>query len=94
VRGAADVQVETLTGKPVLTLQVDRAAARFGLSVTEVLEVVQAGLGGEAVSTLIDGTRRYEIVVRFAEGARSTIEDILRIPLRTAEGGTWSPSRR
>ena len=94
VRGATDVQVETLTGKPMLTLQVDRAAAaRFGLSVADVLEVVQAGLGGQAVSTLIDGTKRYEIVVRFAEGARSSIEDILRIPLRTAEGNLVPLSR-
>jgi len=94
VRGATDVQVETLTGKPMLTLQVDRAAAaRFGLSVADVLQVVQAGLGGEAVSTLIDGTKRYEIVVRFAEAARSNIEDILRIPLRTAEGNLVPLSR-
>ena len=94
VRGAKDVQVETLTGKPMLTLKVDRAAAaRFGLSVADVLEVVQAGLGGQAVSTLIDGTKRYEIVVRFAEAARATIEDILRIPLRTAEGNLVPLSR-
>ncbi len=94
VRGAKDVQVETLTGKPMLTLKVDRAAAaRFGLSVADVLEVVQAGLGGQAVSTLIDGTKRYEIVVRFAEAARSNIEDILRIPLRTAEGNLVPLSR-
>lgn len=94
VRGAKDVQVETLTGKPMLTLKVDRAAAaRFGLSVADVLEVVQAGLGGQAVSTLIDGTKRYEIVVRFAEAARANIEDILRIPLRTAEGNLVPLSR-
>jgi cobalt-zinc-cadmium resistance protein CzcA len=94
VPGAKDVQVETLTGKPMLTLQVDRAAAaRFGLSVADVLEVVQAGLGGETVSTLIDGTKRYEIVVRFPEAVRANIEDILRIPVRTAEGNLVPLSR-
>ena len=94
VKGAKDVQVETLVGKPTVTLQVDRAAAaRFGLNAADVLEVVQAGLGGEAVSTIIDGPRRYEVVVRFDEAARRDVSDILRIPLRTPEGNLVPLSR-
>jgi cobalt-zinc-cadmium resistance protein CzcA len=94
VKGAKDVQVETLLGKPTVTLQVDRgAAARFGLNAADVLEVVRAGIGGEAVSTLIDGTRRYEIVVRFDEASRRDVGDILRIPLRTPEGNLVPLSR-
>ena len=87
IKGAKDVQVETLLGKPTVTLQVDRtAAARFGLNVADVLQVVSAGIGGEAVSTLIDGSRRYEIVVRFDEASRRDLGQIMRIPIRTAEG--------
>jgi cobalt-zinc-cadmium resistance protein CzcA len=87
VRGAKDVQVETLLGKPTVTIHVDRsAAARFGLNVGDVLDVVRAGIGGEVVSTLIDGTKRYEIVARFDEASRSDVGPIMRIPLRTAEG--------
>ena len=94
VKGAKDVQVETLVGKPTVTLQVDRAAAaRFGLNVADVLEVVRAGIGGEAVSTLIDGARRYEIVVRFNEASRRDVDDIMRIPLRTSEGNLVPLSR-
>ena len=94
VRGAKDVQVETLLGKPTVTFQVDRAAAaRFGLNAAEVLDVVRAGLGGEAVSTLIDGPRRFEVVARFDEASRRDVSDILRIPLRTAEGNLVPLSR-
>lgn len=94
VRGAKDVQVETVLGKPTITIQVDRgAAARFGLNVAEILEVVQAGLGGETVSTLLDGARRYEIVVRFDEASRRDVGEIMRIPLRTAEGNIVPLSR-
>ena len=94
VKGAKDVQVETLLGKPTVTIQVDRAAAaRFGLNVGDVLGVVRAGLGGEVVSTLIDGTKRYEIVVRFDEASRRDVGDIMRIPLRTAEGNLVPLSR-
>ena len=69
------------------------AVARFGLNVGDVLEVVQAGLGGEAVSTLIDGTKRYEIVVRFDEASRRDVAEIMRIPLRTPEGNLVPLSR-
>jgi cobalt-zinc-cadmium resistance protein CzcA len=87
VRGAEDVQMESLLGKPTMTIQVDReAAARFGLNADEVLEVVHAGIGGETVSTLIDGPRRFEIVVRFHESARRNTDEIMHIPLRTLEG--------
>jgi cobalt-zinc-cadmium resistance protein CzcA len=87
VKGAKDVQVETLSGKPTVTIQVDRAAAaRFGLNVADVLEVVRAGIGGQTVSTLIDGTRRFDIVVRFDEASRRDLAAIRRIPLRTTEG--------
>jgi cobalt-zinc-cadmium resistance protein CzcA len=94
VKGAKDVQIETLLGKPTVTLQVDRAAAaRFGLNSADVLEVVRTGLGGEAVSTIIDGPRRYEVVVRFDEASRRDVSDILRIPLRTPEGNLVPFSR-
>ena len=46
-------------------VRVDRdAAARYGINADEILEVVQAGIGGKAVSTLLDGARRFDIVVR------------------------------
>ena len=48
-----------------LVVKVNReAAARYGINADEILEVVQAGIGGEAVSTLIDGVRRFDIQVR------------------------------
>jgi cobalt-zinc-cadmium resistance protein CzcA len=94
VQGAQDVQVETALGKPTVTIQVDRAAAaRFGLNAADVLEVVQAGVGGETVSTLLDGSKRYDIVVRFDDAARRDVAEIMRIPLRTAEGNLVPLSR-
>jgi cobalt-zinc-cadmium resistance protein CzcA len=94
VRGAKDVQVETILGKPTITIQVDRnAVARFGLNVADVLEVVRAGLGGGAVSTLVEGQKRYEIVVRFDEGSRRDVGAIISIPLRTPDGNLVAFSR-
>jgi len=94
IRGAKDVQAEMLLGKPTVTIQVDReTAARFGLNVSDVLEIVHAGVGGETVSTLIDGNRRAPIVVRFDESSRRDVAEIMRIPMRTADGALIPLSR-
>ncbi len=60
--------------------------ARYGVNASELLEVVRSGIGGKAVSTLIDGTRRFEIVVWLMPEYRKDIEAIQNIPIRTQSG--------
>lgn len=87
VPGVTDLSAEANKGKPQLVIKVNReAASRFGINADEILEVVQAGIGGSAVSTLIDGTKRFDIAVRLADGFRADPEAIGSIPIRTAEG--------
>ena len=87
VPGVADLSAEANKGKPQLVIKVDRsAAARYGLNADDILEIVQAGIGGETVSTLIDGTRRFDIAVRLTEEFRSSPAAIAAIPIRTSEG--------
>jgi len=87
VPGVADLSAEANKGKPQMVIKVDRqAAARYGLNADDILAVVQAGIGGEAVSTLIDGTRRFDIAVRLPEEFRNSPSAIAAIPIRTAEG--------
>ena len=87
VPGVADLSAEANKGKPQMVIKVDReAAARYGLNANEILEIVQAGIGGETVSTLIDGTRRFDIAVRLADDFRSSPSAIAAIPIRTSKG--------
>jgi heavy metal efflux system protein len=87
VPGVADLSAEANKGKPQMVIKVDRAAAaRYGLNADDILEIVQSGIGGSTVSTLIDGTRRFDISVRLAEEYRSSPSAIAAIPIRTAEG--------
>jgi cobalt-zinc-cadmium resistance protein CzcA len=53
----------------------------------EVNTVVEAALGGQEVGTIIEGNRRFEIVVRMAEAERRKLEDFSSLPLRTEDGG-------
>jgi cobalt-zinc-cadmium resistance protein CzcA len=87
VPGVADLSAEANKGKPQMVIKVDRqAASRYGLNADDILSVVQAGIGGETVSTLIEGTRRFDISVRLAEAYRNSPQAIAAIPIRTAEG--------
>ncbi|MDP1098183.1 efflux RND transporter permease subunit, partial [Klebsiella quasipneumoniae] len=60
--------------------------ARYGINADEILEVVQAGIGGATVSTLIDGPKRVDIAVRLADEFRADPASIAAIPIRTGEG--------
>jgi len=99
VRGSADVKVEQAAGLPVVTIKIDRTKiARHGLNVSDVQDVVGTALGGAPVGELMQGDRRFEIVVRLPDHIRDDLEAIgsLMIPL-PADAGTQeqrNPSRR
>ena len=87
VKGVTDLALEANVGKPQLIISVDREAiARYAINAEEVLQVVQAGIGGKPVSTLIDGVKRFDILVRLAPEYRDDIKSIADIPIRTAQG--------
>ena len=87
VHGVSDLSLEANKGKPQLIVNVDReAAARYGINADEILDVVQSGIGGKAVSTVIDGTKRFDIQVWLAPEFRNSVESIGNIPIRTQSG--------
>jgi cobalt-zinc-cadmium resistance protein CzcA len=87
VRGAEDVSVRVSAGAMQIELDIDRQAlARYGLSVADVREAIQAGVGGETASEVVDGRRRIPIVVRLSEAHRSSPEAIGRLLINTATG--------
>jgi len=87
VEGVADLSLEANVGKPQIRIQVDRdELARHGMNADDVLTIVRNGLGGEPVSVLLDGVRRFDIAVRLSEATRDSVEALRRIPLRSATG--------
>ena len=87
VQGVADLSLEANVGKPQIRIQVDRdELARHGMNAEEVLTIVRNGLGGEPVSVLLDGVKRFDIAVRLSDSTRDSVEALRQIPLRTATG--------
>ncbi|MEO6688119.1 MAG: CusA/CzcA family heavy metal efflux RND transporter, partial [Dokdonella sp.] len=87
VAGVADLSLEANIGKPQIKIEVNREAlARYGLNVDEVLTVVRNGIGGESVSTLLDGVKRFDISVRLDDASKASVASIGEIPLRSTNG--------
>ena len=87
VPGVADLSLEANVGKPQIRIAVNREElARHGMNAEDVLTLVRNGLGGEPVSVLLDGVKRFDIAVRLDEATRDSVEALRRIPLRTSGG--------
>jgi len=94
VPGAADTALEQEADQPQLQIEIDRQeAARYGINVADIQGVVELAIGGRPVSTMFEGDRRFDIVVRYAPEARSTMAGIGGI-LIPAAGGARIPLSR
>jgi cobalt-zinc-cadmium resistance protein CzcA len=87
VNGVTDLALEANLGKPQLIIDVNREAiARYGINADEVLQIVQSGIGGKPVSTVLDGVKRFAIQVWFPPEYRNNLKAIAEIPIPTAQG--------
>ncbi len=88
VPGAVDVQVDQVSGAPQLLIRPDREKlARYGLSLADVQEVIEIGVGGKSVGEIFEGLKRFDIFVRLKPGYRNDPERIGNLLLRTPGGG-------
>jgi copper/silver efflux system protein len=79
VPGTSSAFAERITGGFYLNIEPDRAAlARYGLTVGEVQDVIATALGGENVTTTVEGLERFGVAVRYPRELRSTPEQIAR----------------
>jgi Cu(I)/Ag(I) efflux system membrane protein CusA/SilA len=80
VPGAADVYAEQILGTPYLEIAVDReAAARYGVNVGDVLDIIETALGGENLTTTIEGRNRFPVRVRYSRELRGDLDAVRRI---------------
>jgi Cu(I)/Ag(I) efflux system membrane protein CusA/SilA len=92
VPGTTSAFAERLEGGHYVEIVPDRqAAARYGLSVEDVQKVVATALGGETVTTTVEGRERYGVNVRYPRGLRDDPEAIASQVLVPAMGGAMVP---
>jgi Cu(I)/Ag(I) efflux system membrane protein CusA/SilA len=80
VRGAADVFPDQITGKGYVEIHIDRKkAARYGINVGDVQDVVETAMGGKPVTQTVEGRERYPVRVRYARDYRDDVEALKNI---------------
>jgi cobalt-zinc-cadmium resistance protein CzcA len=87
IRGVKDLKVEQLFGQPYITIDIDRGKiARHGINVSDVREIIATAIGGQAATRVYEDNRRFNLVVRFPEQYRNSIETIGNIRLTDGSG--------
>ena len=86
--GEGEVEYETTGRAPMLEIRVKRdVLAKYNLHTGDVNEVIAAALGGKTAGTMVEGNRRFDIVVRLAEKDRENVEAIRALPVRVGDAG-------
>ena len=77
VPGAVDLYAERITGAPYLEIDIDRrAAARYGINIQDVEDVIETAIGGKNLTTTIEGRQRFPVRVRYARDFRENVEEL------------------
>jgi len=91
IPGAADVYADRVTQGAFVDIDVrPSAVARYGINAGDVLDAVEGGIGGDNISTVIDGRQRFPIRVRFAKDDRDNIGALQRLLIPVPRPGTDS----
>jgi cobalt-zinc-cadmium resistance protein CzcA len=87
IPGATDANIEQEGPQPQLVIEPDRAlCARYNVRIEDVMKLVNMAIGGEPVSLLYEGERRFDIVARLDKQSRKSPQAIGRLPVYTADG--------
>jgi cobalt-zinc-cadmium resistance protein CzcA len=86
--GEGEVEYETTGRAPMLEIRVRRdVLSKYNLHAGDVNQTIAAALGGQTVGALIEGNRRFEIVVRLSEGERQNLDAIRALPVHVGDSG-------
>lgn len=91
MQGSEGVNIEQEGTQEQLAIEINREnAARYGINVSDIQNMVEAAIGGKYLSVLYDGTKRYDIVIRYLPQFRDNIDEIRKL-LVPAPGGPLIP---
>lgn len=87
VDGIKDVGIFREMGQPVLQAEIDRIkAARYGINVSDVQELIEASIGGKVATQFYEGEKHFDVVVRMQEPFRNSVEKISSLLVSASNG--------
>ncbi|MBF0478852.1 MAG: efflux RND transporter permease subunit [Candidatus Omnitrophica bacterium] len=87
IKGTRSVYAERVTGGYFVDFDIKREAiARYGLSISDVEEIITSAIGGDTLTTTVEGRERYSVNVRYARAFRDDLDKLRRVLVPTAAG--------
>ena len=87
IPGVSSALAERLSGGRYVDVDIDRAAAaRYGLNISDVQQIVSGAIGGANVARTVEGLARYPINVRYPREIRDSVDELRTLPLLTPSG--------
>jgi len=91
MQGSASVNIEQEGPQEQIAIKINREnAARFGINISDIQNMIEAAIGGKTISEIYDGTKRYDIVLRYLPAYRDNI-NVLKTLLVTSATGNLVP---
>src|SRR6218665_381872 len=85
--GSDGVNIEQEGPQEQLAIHINRtSAARYGINVSDIENMIEAAIGGKVISALYDGTKRYDIVIRYLPQFRSNMDEIKKLLVPSLSG--------
>jgi cobalt-zinc-cadmium resistance protein CzcA len=89
VKGVADLGIFWVLGQPNLNIKIDREkAARYGLNIADINNVIQAAMGGTVATTLLEADRQFNVTVRLAPEFRENVEFVRNLKVGVQGSGS------
>ncbi|MCB9772637.1 MAG: efflux RND transporter permease subunit [Candidatus Omnitrophica bacterium] len=87
VKGVEDLRVEQVSGQSYVEVNINRRQiARYGINVADVQEIIETAVGGKAATEVFEGEKRFDVLLRFPEDKRNSIETIGNILVNAPKG--------
>ena len=87
IEGASDIQVEQVTGLPMLSILPKRIElARYGLNISQLQDALATALGGKNAGVIYEGDRRFNMVIRLPEHVRQDVNRLSELPISLPNG--------
>jgi len=87
IEGASDIQVEQVTGLPMLSILPKRIElARYGLNISQLQDALATAIGGKNAGVIYEGDRRFNMVIRLPEHVRQDVNRLSELPISLPNG--------
>ncbi len=87
IPGTTSAFAERVTGGRYINIEIDRrAAARYGLNIADIQEVISTAVGGKNIAETIEGRERYPVNLRYPQQVRDSLEQLRLLPMVTSGG--------